>query len=592
MNNKSLFQHLWKNSIVVALLATLLASFVSYFSFSRFYKESVAESLRTQGLLLIHRLTDHPDDISEAHLLKLAESVRPIGNLRFTYILPDGKVLADSHEKTAQMDNHANRPEIKKAIAGHEASSIRRSPTLGVDMMYMALPVYIKGELTGVLRLSKSLSRINEHISGIIGGLGLSVLISILVASILALTLLSRVRRDISNLCRDASMIAKGHFDLELYTPESSELADLSNQLATLSSDLKKRIQESALQTSELEAVFAGIREGIVVLNKKEEVVNLNDSARQMLALSGRSVYGQDFSALARSSDLKDYLSRVLNEDPCESMEIEPANSDGKVFMLTGNALYDIQSKLAGAVLVLRDITKARRLEDDRRQFISNASHELKTPLTSMVGYLEALHDDKSLGETSKKMLDGLTRNIHRLRELVEDLFHLNRLEEKRDKGLSLEPVDLAEICSELVEENSDHASRFGVTLEEIRGADLKTQGNSLELKRAFQNLIENAIKYSGKGSVIQIETKTDSGQLMGIVRDNGVGIPPAHIPSIFNRFYRVNSSRNRDSGGSGLGLAIAKGIVEAHGGKITLHSEPGKGCEFICFFPINKTLQ
>jgi two-component system phosphate regulon sensor histidine kinase PhoR len=342
-------------------------------------------------------------------------------------------------------------------------------------------------------------------------------------------------------------------------------------------------------QRQELEAVLSSMVEGVLAFDREANLISLNGAAATLLGVKAEQVRGRSIQEAVRNPELQEFVALTLSQAVTQEREISFFDDAGERFIQAhGTGLTDATGSRIGALIVLNDVTSIRRLERMRRDFVANASHEIRTPVTSLKGFIETLQDGAiDDPEAARRFLAIMKKNADRLHAIIEDLLNLSRIEREAERGeVPLEQAALRGIVEEALE-----ACDGGLQAKEIRveldcPRDLQVRANPSLLVQAIVNLIDNAAKYSEAGSAVTITCRETERGVAVAVRDSGPGIPREHLPRLFERFYRVDKGRSRNLGGTGLGLSIVKHIVQAHSGEITVESEPGAGSTFTILLP------
>ena len=494
---------------------------------------------------------------------------------RITVILPDGKVLADSEKEPRDMENHLYRPEIQAALQGEQGVSIRRSPTLGRDMIYMSFPLRSEGRIVGVLRLSLFMTDLDL----LFGRLRADLLRMIGVVTFLALVIAFLFARSISRPLRgfiDASArVAAGDFDAKVSLRQQGEFKAYALGFNAMTENLKAMFRQVRLQTEELNSILASINDGLCVLDNDGRIVLCNEGFRKIAQVGPAE--GKYYWEVIRSSKLAEVIngSKGSGRTVVEEIALGDQVFSSSISPLTSDDRY---------VVTLRDITEFRRLEKIKKEFVVNVSHELKTPLSAIKGFVETM--EPSIGAENRGYLEIVRRNTERMIAIVDDLLVLARLE---DKGTAIEKgrVDIAALATTILKMFEKPAGDKGLVLAlEADPALPKISADPYEIERLLINLVDNAVKYTDKGRVL-LRLGSDGKSFTIEVADTGLGIGAEHLPHIFERFYLVDKSRSKKLGGTGLGLSIVKHIVLAHRGTISVKSRPGEGTTFTVSLPL-----
>jgi two-component system phosphate regulon sensor histidine kinase PhoR len=497
---------------------------------------------------------------------------------RFTIIRPDGRVVGESTRDgpaLAAMAGHADRPEVRAALAGGRGQAVRFSETADAELMYVAAPSR-RGD---VVRASLPLASVDQAVAGVQRGIYGVGAVALLLATLFSLGFSVAFTRPLLRVKAAATALAAGHLHVRLRERSGDELGDLARALDTLAEELQHRLLQLEGERAETQALIDSMSEGVLALDPDGLLRRANPAARRMFALPARA-QGIPPEAVARRPGFLRLVRRALAGETVRPTEL---TGDSLSILATGHPLPD-----GGAVLVFLDVSELRRLEGVRRDFVANASHELKTPLTAIRGYSETLLDPDLPPELARRFAEIVKANADRLQRIVDDLLDLSRLE-SGGWTAEPEPVDLREFAEEAWEAQPRTGEpkqiRFAVELSP--GAE-RVCADSAALQQIFTNLFSNAVRYTPSGGAITVRAErlaTAPGSpaepeewVRVEVRDTGSGIPSIHLPRIFERFYRVDPARAREEGGTGLGLAIVKHLVEAHGGQVQAESAMGRG--------------
>jgi len=498
---------------------------------------------------------------------------RSLGH-RVTLIRRDGVVVGDSQFDSAGvagLQNHSHRPEVMVAFRGEVGSSRRTSPSEGDDEVYVAVPAAL-----GVARVSQNTASADAIFNHALGDVAFAGAVAATIALILAALFARSVSRPVVELRDTARAIAEG--DLSRHPPisASGEIGDLAAALYTMSEQLGARLKGLAADESLVSAVVESLNEGILAVSARRSVLRINTAARTMLGLREAVPFSADH--IPRERVLQDALDTALRGQAADDHSVEVA---GRMIAVAARALPD-----GGAVLALTDLTAKRRLEAVRRDFVANVSHELRTPLTVIGGFAETLAEPTVSDENRTRFAALIQSNTARMQRIVDELLDLSRIE---SGGWVPRPenVDVAAMAAEAIASVAQVATLNEVTTEAHVANDARwVYADRTALRQVIGNLVENAIRHTFHGTVTVFARRDHDGYTWLGVRDSGVGIAPAHLPRIFERFYRADSARSRASGGTGLGLAIVKHLVEAHGGQVRAESVLGRGTTVSASFP------
>ncbi|MEO7217999.1 MAG: ATP-binding protein [Gemmatimonadaceae bacterium] len=506
---------------------------------------------------------------------ELAHAAGSTLGLRVTLIRRDGLVLGDSQFDSAGvvgLQNHAKRPEVLTALRGRIGTSRRLSPSEGDDEVYVAVPAKL-----GIARVSQNTASFDAIFRTAIGDVAFAGVAAAGVALLLAAVFARTVSRPVIELRDVARSIAGGDLSRRPSISAPGEVGDLAQALYSLSEQLDARLK--ALQDDEalVSAVVESLSEGVLAISSRRSVLRINTAARGLLGIREQVPFSADH--IPRERALRGALESALRG----------ALADGDVVEISGRMIAVAARPLpdGGAVLALTDLTRTRRLEATRRDFVANVSHELRTPLTVIGGFAETL-SEPALGDEDRVRFASLIQsNTARMQRIVDELLDLSRIE---SGGWVPHPetVDVAGVAAEALASSASAAAAKGVATKASISPDARwIYADRTALRQVVANLIENAVRHTVQGTVTVFAQRNDAnGHTVIGVRDSGAGIAPAHLPRIFERFYRADSARARDSGGTGLGLAIVKHLVEAHGGSVRAESVLGRGTVVSASFP------
>lgn len=367
------------------------------------------------------------------------------------------------------------------------------------------------------------------------------------------------------------------------------ELENLTNAFDRMAHNLRDRMETIIKHRNQLLAVLGGMVEGVIAVDENEYVTHMNQAAGTMLQVNPDTSIGKHIWEVTRVRAVIETLGSTIQDNEGITDEVQIAQPQALTLTLNAAPLRDSKGALAGAVMMLHDVTEIRRLEHIRRDFVANVSHELKTPITTIKGFVETLRDGAiDDREHAHRFLDIIANNGDRLHAIIEDLLSLSRLEQTKEiTSLVRQDTILNHVVETAVQGCASKAESRQVTVTTACDADLQLSVNALLIEQAIVNLLDNAINYSKAGSIIHIAASRQPDEVMICVQDEGIGIPQEHLPRLFERFYRVDKARSRERGGTGLGLAIVKHIAQVHGGQVTVTSTLGEGSAFTLHLPV-----
>ncbi|MCB2204058.1 cell wall metabolism sensor histidine kinase WalK [bacterium] len=590
MKKKRLFWQLYTSNFLIIFLALFAFTFFISNSFKNLLLTQVSDDLESRAQLLqeevLHQLRNADGGTLEDFCVRLGQR----SSTRITIILPDGLVVADSERDPATMDNHATRPEVQRALNGQIGTSTRFSATLQMNTMYAAIPLREGGELIGVLRTAVPVKRAEENVSAlqlqiVMGGLFITLL-----AALISLVLSRRITRPIEQLKDGAHRFAEGDLDFRLPEPNSEELSELAEVMNTMAEQLQDRISIIVQQHSQQDAVLYSMIEGVLAFDTDERLININRSAAELLKVDPEKVRGKSIQEVVRNVGLQRFVEEALSANDNTEGYVTLVDDVERFLQVHGSILKDDAGMPIGLLVVLNDVTELRTLENVRRDFVANVSHELKTPITSIKGFVETLLDGAiNDRDDALRFLGIVSRQADRLNAIIEDLLSLSRIEQAGDtEEISLAPGSVHDALQSAMQVCQHDAEQKNIILQLDCDGDISARMNPPLLEQALVNLVNNAIKYSEAGKRVWLSAAVDDMQKVHIsVRDEGYGIEAEHLPRLFERFYRIDKARSRKMGGTGLGLAIVKHIAQAHHGVVTVESSPGSGSKFTIIIPV-----
>ena len=530
-------------------------------------------------------------DLPPAETQSLADFCREIaasGGARFVVMSADGKYMLGQRLPSEQQ-SWIELPEVRAALAGQTGSAVRYSPDWDDRTLQVAVPIVRRGQVMGVVHSAQPLAAITTVVHQrqtrvALVGLGL-----VLTSAVVIPLLSRRLTRPLEEMRRAAERFARSELGYKLVVPETEELGGLAEALNQMAEQLQERISTIVRQNNEQQAVLSSMVEGVLAVDNQQRVISLNKASRLLLGIDQVQAQGRSLQEVIRNADLRRFVSRALECDaPIDDDVIMHGDHEG-VLQARGAALHDARGRSIGAVVVLNDVTDFRRLEHIRRDFVANVSHELKTPITSIKGFVETLLDGAiHNAEDAQRFLQIVAKQADRLDTIIEDLLSLSKIEQGEDSGdISLDPGRVKDVVDSAVHDCQQKATERRIHVCTACEKQVTALMNPQLLEQAVINLLDNAIKYSEPGSEVQVLASQFYDEVTITVSDRGCGIAAEHLPRIFERFYRVDKARSRKLGGTGLGLAIVKHIVQAHRGRVTVKSTAGVGSVFTIHLPL-----
>lgn len=571
----------------IAMVALAIMSVISAIWAGNLYKDQTRGMLMDQAYLF---RTFLPENVSAG----IAEDVDRLCNetgaevdTRITVILSDGTVIGDSEERYTTMVNHADRPEIIQALKGEPGISTRYSYTLDKNLMYVAVPLYRGGQVIAVVRTSLKLMTVSAVLNSLYLRFLLLALSVTAIAAGMSYLVSRQINKPITEIIRGVNHFTEGDLTYRIVVDGPGELSDLAGKMTDMATQLLSRINTITEQRNETEAVLSAMREAVFAVDNDERIIEFNRSADRLFSLGRSNAKGKQIQEVIRNVGLQRFVRKTLDcYDMCEDEIVYHLDSD-MILQAHGTQLRDASGNDRGAVFVFNNITQLKKLENMRSDFVANVSHELKTPITSIVGFIETLHDGAIDDEKKRhQFLDIIFRHSRRLNSIIDDLLLLSRIEQvTADDVLEFQKVDLRSVLNNAISSQQYHASAKSITIKQDIPS-VYVEANASLLEQAFINIINNAIKYSDEQSTVSVAVSLQDDEVAVRVSDTGCGIPSEHLERIFERFYRVDKGRSRELGGTGLGLSIVKHVVLSHRGRVFAESIPGMGTTFNVVLP------
>lgn len=518
---------------------------------------------------------------------------------RVTFIGADGIVLGESHADRTEMDNHLGRPEVQEALKSGRGSSTRFSRTVGYEMMYAAIPVSSGGDVRGFARVALPVSEVESHVAHLRRVTLIAAVMASLGAAVLAIVMAERVARPVRRLTGVVRRMTAGDLDARLLPATQDEIGELTRSFNQMANRLRETINSVTEQQNRLSAVLDNMADGVLITDDQGLVRLINPAAATFLGTGAERALGRSFAQAARDHRIIDLWRRCYVEGVEQVEPIEMDRQDAFLQVIV-TPLRDSEDR--SCLIILQDLTRMRQLETVRRDFISNISHELRTPMASLKALVDTLRDGALQDPpAARRFLDRMDTEVDALTQMVQELLQLSRIESGR-APIRLEPVSVIEVVGPPVERLRPQAERAQLDLTlDVPSIPPSVLADVDRMQQVVTNLVHNAIKFTPAGGSIQVSIREfgrfDEGHpvdeladlgpgdwVLITVEDTGVGIPSTDLPRIFERFYKAD--RARSGGGTGLGLAIAKHIVQAHDGHIWAESVENQGSSFYVALP------
>jgi two-component system, OmpR family, phosphate regulon sensor histidine kinase PhoR len=593
MFRSKLLWRLYTGYVAIILISTLVVGIQLSRQLAANSLEEIQHSLAVSSELLAaiakdSLLAPSPDSNSsalQAMLVELGVSTES----RLTVIATDGRVIADSRELPQSMDNHRQRPEIIDALETGAGIASRYSQTLQQQMMYRAVAVTNNQQTLGFVRVSLPLATIDNRLAQLRFIVLLSAGIVALAALILGFYFAKRFTDPLLKMTEAAEAISQGDYERRITVDRQDEIGQLAAAFNRMARSSAQRMTEITLDHNRLSNIFAGMVEGVIDVDQQQKIIHINQVAADLLGLSVTNCINQPIWEQVRVTEIINALEQALEtREVVKAQMRRSTEEDDLVVDIYAAALQNEKQESIGAVIVLHNISELDHLERIRRDFVANASHELKTPITAIRGLTETILDDADMPENIRHdFIERVHAQSLRLSSLVTDLMTISRLESDHQEK-SFHVFDLVELvrrsaaaCKAICLEK-----QLDLTLELPNDA-IMINGDNQAISQLVDNLVDNATKYTNTKGSIKVSLCRKEGQALLTVKDSGIGISPQLQQRIFERFYRVDKARSRELGGTGLGLSIVNNIAEQHGGTVSVESQLAKGSTFIVALPL-----
>ncbi|HFK0282374.1 TPA: two-component system histidine kinase PnpS [Listeria monocytogenes] len=521
----------------------------------------------------------------------IQKSLDPLGediDARITVIDSKGDVVADTKKDPEKLDNHMNRPEVTDILKKGESVgiSIRESDSLGYSMLYVAVPVKHQSKTDGVLRISISLESVDATVAKLWGNLALIFGIALVIIAAISVFIARKITRPVREIIEVSTDLANHKYDSRIHGKISGELQDLSISVNTLAESLETQMFEIKQNEQRLNAIVQNLVSGVMLINVDKQVIMTNRTMYQILGET--EITGKPFYEVIKSFALSQLIEATFETKTIQQKEIILYFPREMILDASVSPILGENGEITGIILLLHDITQIRHLENVRSEFVTNVSHELKTPVTALKGFAETLLDGAMYDEMLlKKFLTIIKEESDRLHRLIMDILALSRIEQNPVPE-NVELVEVDEVIEQSARTIFEMATEKNIQViipeKTIPSVTIETDRDKLQ--QILINLLSNAINYTPVDGKVEVKLIEQEAEVIIEVTDNGIGIPAKDIDRVFERFYRVDKARSRHSGGTGLGLSIVKHLVENCGGRIEVESQEEVGSTFRVTLP------
>lgn len=574
---RKFFRYTFISYVGIIVLVFALVYFFTQNTIRKFYIENLTTHLIQVGYSLKPGITALYEADDLAGMDRLVKEVGKEVETRITVIAPDGRVMADSQKDPRLMENHKNRPEILDALKGKTLETTRYSATMHEQMLYVGLPVQKNNETEFVIRLSLYMSHVKQLIRELGWKFSAALPVLFLAALALAWYFSRSISKPVQEIAAATREFASGNFNARIFLEKRDELAEVAdsfNNMVKVQASLFAKLSQNR---AELQAIIASMKEGLLVLDANEKITLCNESFEEIIAK--KNVLGSAYWEVIRIAGFEEFIKRGFEGDETFYEEVELGM---KTFLVGFNPMKQGEK----LVIIFRDITHFKQLEQMKKDFVVNLTHELKTPLTAIKGFIEALEEEENIKNT--QYVEIIKRHTDRMNLIVSDLLTLSELEDNK-REVVFEPLDLEEITTNILKIYREKIKEKNLELElniekNLPGID----GEIFKMEQLLINLVDNAVKYTEEGKIAVIIGKSEDNRMINIqVKNTGLPIPEKSLPRIFERFYVVDKSRSRKLGGTGLGLSIVKHVALLHKGEISVESTKEKGTVFTIKLPV-----
>lgn len=569
---------------VILIAAALFVSGIFMLQFiERVYMGNLRDTLKDEAKIVanwVSPMMAAPSPSLQA-VEEVADSVAVSSGKRITIYNRNGNDLYDTAQRTD--DKPGSKPEIDEALKNRVGSDIRLDPRQGSNVLYIAVPVLGGDQVYGAVRFAVPLGNVYKDLRGLWISIGMGLLVVALLSTLIGMYFASGIARPIEAITRVTQRIAGGAFHERVRYRSQDEVGVLGESVNLMATRLSEQIEDLIQEKSKLEGIIAHMESGVIVVDRAGRIQVVNQTAEHMFQpANGRRLFGQWHWEIGRSYGLSSMIDEVLLTGGSRRDEISLTNPEETSIEAYVTPIQGKNDTIVGAVVILHDISKWRRLEHMRTEFVANVSHELRTPVTAVRGFAETLLDGAMEDpDTRNQFIKIIYEESDRMSRLVSELLDLSKIESGHSV-LQFESSNVNQIALSIVESLSNQAEKNGLQLEaHLPDPPVFAEVARDRISQVLVNLVGNAIAYTPEGGKIDVIVEDAGDNVTLLVRDTGIGIPREDLPHVFERFYRVDKARSRRSGGTGLGLAIVKHIIEAHKGTVKVQSELGKGTTF-----------
>lgn len=576
---RNLFLKIFSSYLIIILCGFAVLNFLIKDEIRRIMTEKIESELLTDAELI---------DLGSARSMSAQlRQIARISGSRVTLVDAAGRVSADSEKDAAALENHLNRPEIQEARLKGKGRSVRFSRSLGVEMLYVAVPIRSGPTITGYVRLARPLHDVQRLIDQVYRSIFLTIVMVSVVALGVALFISYKLAWPIRMMERFTERLRRGEMPGSILLRTSDETKKLADNINYLVAELQDKIRLANEEKSKLMTALTSINEGVLILNNAERIEFVSPSLAGLLAGQYGDVGGKTLMEAFRNLELQQAFRHFRQSRETVAGEITLGGADPVILRVSISEIHGYPEE-EKSMIVFHDVTRLKKLERIRTDFVANVTHEIRTPLTAIIGYLETLQTGAlAHPEDARRFVDIMLKQARRLDRLVEDLLTISQIE-LGEMRFCFEEVALPDVVSGVVGLMEAKAAAKGLHIDNRLPENLPSlRGDRDRLSQVFVNVLDNAVKFTPEGGRVTIGAEARAEGVTVTIADTGAGIPREDLSRLGERFYRVDKTRSRELGGTGLGLSIVKHLLLAHGGKMDIESQPGRGTKVSLFFPL-----
>lgn len=571
--------------ILISFVLLLMGGFFAEV-LERSYMETLSDLLQKEALLIAESVHEPSIFNNSKALQERVQDFTRSTEARVTVIDKNGDVLTDTSDDPQNRENHSTRPEFVKAMKGKSSIAMRFSETLGLEMMYVSAPVWQNGQVAGVVCSAMSTQSITDTIHSMWYSLLSGLLVTLLIGSLISARIASSITKPIEEITKVARNITQRQYESRVRLKASDEIGQLASAINFMASSLEQQMYEISENQQRLSGVLTNMTSGVIFVTESRRIMLVNPAVEKLLGTSGQELVGKLHIEAGKNFVLSQSIDRCIDTGEKFREEIHIYYPQERILDVNFAPYINFKGEKKGVVSVLHDITDIKRLEKMRSEFVANVSHELRTPITSIKGFTETLLDGAMYDEEiCRNFLQIISDESERLFRLIREILDLSKIEQKRIV-MNMMEVNVNKLVEGTKSLLQEQIQRKRLRFVSPSSTDVIMISDRDCMNQILLNLITNAVAYTPEGGTVKVEVSKNDQNVTIIVADTGIGIPEGDISRIFERFYRVDKARSRDSGGTGLGLAIVKHLMDALHGEIRVESEEGRGTTFILVFP------